>query len=60
MKLKPLHLFLILLAVLLLTCCLGNNSVFEGEVSFKNVNFLDKAQFRNVRFKNTRIISKLR
>lgn len=30
MKLKPLHLFLILLAVLLLTCCLGNNSVFEG------------------------------
>ena len=30
LKLKPLHLFLILLAVLLLTCCLGNNSVFEG------------------------------
>ncbi len=30
MKLKPLHLFLILLAALLLTCCLGNNSVFEG------------------------------
>lgn len=30
MKLKPLHLFLILLAVLLLTCCLGNNSIFEG------------------------------
>ena len=30
LKLKPLHLFLILLAALLLTCCLGNNSVFEG------------------------------
>ena len=30
MKLKFLHLFLILLAVLLLTCCLGNNSIFEG------------------------------
>lgn len=30
MQLKPLHLFLILLAALLLTCCLGNNSVFEG------------------------------
>ena len=30
MKLKPIHLFLILLTALLLTCCLGNNSVLEG------------------------------
>jgi hypothetical protein len=30
MKLKPLHLFIILLAALSLTCCLGNCSVFEG------------------------------